>query len=99
MKRVGVTDSKKLDRDSWDNINNEFWDDYNEPFLEDAFKRGDNIRLLFDPVKAKSGTYESELKRIGDYKNSKAGDLLLEYGYEYDKLTATYKKVRKGTKE
>lgn len=91
MQRTGVTDPAKLNENSWENINNEFWDDYNEPFLEDAFKRGDNIRLVSDPVNAKSGTYKREINRIEGL-DDKGEGLASKYGYRYDESTATYVK-------
>jgi hypothetical protein len=66
--------------------NNEFWDKYNYPFLEDAFKRGDDIRLVSDPIKFKeSGTYARELNAI----NGENG-LAKKYGYIYDEKTKTF---------
>ncbi len=66
--------------------NEEFWDLYNYPFLEDAFKRGDNIRLVSDPKIWRNGTFAKELDAIEGEKG-----LAQKYNYSYDHSTATYK--------
>jgi len=68
--------------------NAEFWDTYNEPFLEESFKRGDNVRLVSDPATQRTGTYARELESI-----EKPGGLAEKYGYKYDEATNTWKKA------
>lgn len=66
----------------------EFWKRYNKPFLEKAFKRGDDIRLVSDPDRdggALTGFYKREIEEI-------EGGLASRYGYIYDASTSTYKK-------
>lgn len=80
-----IGDAKKL---GLEDGNNEFWDNYNRPFLEDAFKRGDDIRLVSDPIEfEKSGFYGRELETI----NGENG-LAKKYGYIYNGETKTYTK-------
>jgi hypothetical protein len=67
--------------------NAEFWNTYNEPFLEDAFKRGDNVRLVSDPKTQRTGTYARELDAI-----EKPGGLAEKYGYKFDEATNTWRK-------
>lgn len=68
--------------------NDEFWDKYNAPFLEDAFIRGDNIRLVSDTIKYNTGTYVKEIDTIsGDSKNI---GLAQKYNYIYHSTTKTY---------
>src|SRR5690554_3113663 len=70
--------------------NNEFWINYNLPFLEQAFQRGDDIRLVSDPDFYKNatdnigGTYKKELLAIDQLKT--------QYGYSYNSVTKTYYK-------
>ena len=48
---------KTLPEDEVLRLGNEvFWEQYNLPFLEKAFKRGDDIRLLSEPVTLFSGS-------------------------------------------
>jgi hypothetical protein len=72
--------------------NNEFWDEFNYPFLEQAFQRGDDVRLVSDPKiygndKEKGGYYKKELDTI----IGKDG-FAEKYGYFYDENTKTFKK-------
>ena len=67
--------------------NDEFWDLYNYPFLEDAFKRGDDIRLVSDKILDKTGTYAREIDAIEG-----ANGLAKKYGYSYDSNTKVYSK-------
>lgn len=74
-----------------------FWEKYNQPFLEDSFKRGDNVRLLSDPDAPanRTGFYERELKEIEGYTDANGNQvpgLKDKYGYDYDPVTHTYKK-------
>ena len=74
-----------------------FWQEYNRPFLEDSFKRGDDIRVVSNPKapENQTGFYDRELKEIEGYtdKNgNKVPGLKDKYGYEYDPVTHTYKK-------
>ena len=70
--------------------NNEFWTNYNLPFLEQAFQRGDDIRLVSDPdfyktaTDAIGGAYKKELLAIDQLK--------VQYGYSYNSTTKTYYK-------
>jgi len=70
--------------------NKEFWTNYNLPFLEQAFQRGDDIRLVSDPDFYKNatdvigGTYKKELLAIDQLKG--------KYGYSYNSATKTYYK-------
>ena len=74
-----------------------FWEEYNQPFLEDAFARGDDIRVLSDPEvpQNRTGFYERELREIEGH-NDESGNhvpgLAERYGYEYDPATHTYHK-------
>ena len=53
MEKSGKTRPK----DEVQRLGNEvFWEQYNLPFLKDAFKRGDDIRLLSEPVTLFSGS-------------------------------------------
>jgi|GEM_PF-3547374 len=79
--------AKELESKGWQAGNEEFWKTYNEPFLEDAFIRGDNVRLLSDPKTKATGMYGRELDMI----NGPDG-LAAKYGYYYDEAAATYKK-------
>ncbi|HTF81632.1 MAG TPA: hypothetical protein VL947_07900, partial [Cytophagales bacterium] len=74
-----------------------FWQQHNQPFLEESFKRGDNIRLLSDPEAPanRTGFYERELREIEGYKDAsgnKVPGLAEKYGYVYDPATHTYVK-------
>ena len=69
-----------------DNGKEVFWTSYNKPFLEEAFQRGDDIRLFSDPqVFQGPGFYGRELEEI-----TKFGGLADTYGYAYDASIATY---------
>ena len=77
--------------------NEDFWKQYNKPFLEDAFKRGDDIRLVSDPDNSLNINkfYERELKAIKGYTEpdgTLVQGLASRFGYIYDASTATYKK-------
>jgi hypothetical protein len=67
--------------------NNVFWTQYNLPFLEQAFQRGDDIRLVSDPTNAltRTGTYKKELEAIEN-------TLATKYNYSYNSVTKTYYK-------
>ena len=70
--------------------NNEFWTNYNLPFLEQAFQRGDDIRLVSDPSVYQSnaalgGTYKKELDAIMG-----SNGLAQQYGYTYNSTTKTF---------
>jgi len=75
----------------------EFWTDYNYPFLEDAFQRGDNIRVLSNKDYYKNASpeegsfFKRELEAIEDGWNGNQS-LMQKYGYSYDAQTFTYKK-------
>jgi hypothetical protein len=74
-----------------------FWQEYNQPFLEDSFKRGDDVRVLSDPNAPanRTGFYERELREIEGYTDAsgnKVPGLKDKYGYDYDPKTHTYKK-------
>lgn len=64
-----------------------FWEKYNQPFLEESFKRGDNVRVLSDPnaPENRTGFYERELNEI-----QKSEGLAEKYGYIYDPKTNSY---------
>jgi hypothetical protein len=66
-----------------------FWQKYNLPFLEDAFKRGDDVRLLSDPNNpaTRTGFYKRELDVIEG-----PGGLAEKYGYRYDAASASFVK-------
>jgi hypothetical protein len=74
-----------------------FWKKHNQPFLEDAFKRGDDIRLLSkDAPETRTGFYARELQEIQGGKNSagkKVPGLAEKYGYKYNPSTTSYEKV------
>ena len=67
--------------------NNVFWDDYNLPFLEQAFQREDDIRLVSDPtnILSRTGTYKRELEVIENL-------LANKYNYSYNSSTKRYYK-------
>ena len=67
--------------------NDAFWSTYNLPFLEQAFQRGDNIKLVSDPTNTltRTGTYKRELEAIEN-------TLAQQYNYSYDPITKTYYK-------
>ena len=72
-----------------------FWEEYNQPFLEDAFARGDNVRVLSDPEvpKNRSGFYDRELREIEGYTDARGNyvpGLAEKYGYVFDPVTHTY---------
>ncbi len=82
----------KLTSMGWDKGNNEFWEKYNLPFLEDAFKRGDNIRLVSDQsIENYTGTYKKELDAITG--RNGGINLIEKHNYFFDKETSTYKKI------
>lgn len=67
----------------------EFWDTYNLPFLEKAFQRGDDIRLVSDPNPSsgtRTGTYADELDEIDNH-------LMQQHNYHYNSQTKTYEKL------
>jgi hypothetical protein len=77
--------------------NEEFWSTYNYKFLEEAFQRGDNIRLVSDPdiyISSKNGgTYRQELEAIGYTPTKSIVDgLAKKYRYVYDEASKTYTK-------
>ncbi|MBA6156665.1 fibronectin type III domain-containing protein [Tenacibaculum sp. S7007] len=71
-----------------DDGNKVFWNTYNKTFLEKAFKRGDDVRLVSDPDFYKAatdeigGSYKKELIEIDRLK-----DL---YGYKYNSVSKTF---------
>jgi hypothetical protein len=70
------------------NGNTAFWNTYNLPFLEAAFQRGDNIRLVSNNAlgsPTRSGSYQLELEEIEDV-------LMQQYGYQFNSTTKTYEK-------
>lgn len=76
-----------------------FWERYNLPYLEEAFQRGDNIRLLSDPDAANvGGFYKRELEAINigwtKSDNTFITPLLRKYNYQYNPLKNTYEKIR-----
>lgn len=67
----------------------DFWINYNLPFLEAAFQRGDNIRLVSDPSPSsgtRTGSYANELDEIDNI-------LLQQFGYTYNQQNKTYEKL------
>jgi hypothetical protein len=89
---------KKLLSDYGEDMGKEiFWQRHNQPFLEDAFKRGDNVRLLSNPDNPanRTGFYARELTEVEGYVD-KAGNrvpgLAEKYGYKYNPVTKTYEK-------
>lgn len=73
------------------NGNKEFWDKYNYQFLEKAFERGDDIRVVSDPSQdspSRFGTFANELDAIENPKNG----LMHKYDYKYNPETKTYEK-------
>jgi hypothetical protein len=74
-----------------------FWNQYNYRFLEDAFQRGDNIRLLSNKFVFKESSdqvgsfFKREIIAIEDGWGGQAS-LMEKYGYTYDVNTFTYKK-------
>jgi hypothetical protein len=82
----------------WRHGTDEFWRKYNLPYLAEAFKRGDNVRLVSDPYvyirdSIIGGTYKRELEAIGYSPTRELLDgLAKKYGYVYDELSKIYKK-------
>lgn len=85
MKKAGF-DDVRANQLGWKHGNDEFWNVYNEKFLIDAFKRGDDIRLVSDPEIFRNGTYARELKLIEEV-------AVVKYGYKFDSKTKTYYKI------
>lgn len=77
-----------------------FWDRYNLPYLEKAFERGDDIRLLSDPTTlfGNTGFYQREIEAITlGWKRSDGTAveaLSKKYNYSYNSSTKTYEKIR-----
>ena len=77
-----------------------FWNRYNLPFLEEAFQRGDDIRLLSDPstLFGSTGFYQREIEviTIGWKKTdgTKVEYFLKKYNYRFNSLTKVYEKIR-----
>jgi len=76
----------------WKKVTDEFWDVANKPWLEDAIKRGDNIRFVSNPTDdlaiyvTKKGSKEFVLDGAGNKIKSIIGrevDLLKENGYRF----------------
>jgi hypothetical protein len=67
---------------------------YNLPFIENAFKRGDNIRLLSDYSNPDIlfGFFQREVEAI----LGKTGEmgLMEKYGYKLNEATATFEKIK-----
>ncbi len=76
-----------------------FWTRYNLPFLEDAFRRGDDIRLLSEPdnLFSSTGFYGREIDVISRGWNKADGTVLEPlmkiYNYSYSEVTKTYTKI------
>lgn len=76
-----------------------FWERYNQPFLEDSFRRGDNVRLLSNPSNPanRTGFYNRELREIEGYTDAsgtRVPGLAERYGYVYDPATDSYVRRR-----
>ncbi len=77
-----------------------FWKRYNLPFLEEAFKRGDDIRLLSDPTTlfGSTGFYQREIEVITQGWQKADGSfvpaLKTKYDYQFNELTKTYEKIK-----
>lgn len=86
-------------KEALNKANELFWEKYNLPFLEDAFKRGDDIRLLSDPTTlfSNTGFYQRELEVITQGWKTPDGNfispLMKKYGYKYNTKTNTYEKI------
>ncbi|WP_298778380.1 hypothetical protein [uncultured Polaribacter sp.] len=76
-----------------------FWNRYNLPFLEEAFKRGDDVRLLSDPTTlfGSTGFYQREIEVITQGWTKADGTLVsplkTKYNYKFNELTKTYEKI------
>jgi hypothetical protein len=68
-----------------------FWDTYNYPLLNNAFERGDDIRLASDPIEHRNGVYAKELQTIEEG-TDEASALMTEHNYIYNPSTSTYEK-------
>lgn len=70
------------------------------PFLEEAFKRGDNIRLLSEPKNlfSSAGFYGREIEAITRGWTKADGTfvepLMKKYKYRFNELSQTYEKIR-----
>ncbi len=77
-----------------------FWVRYNLPYLEEAFKRGDDVRLLSDPSTLFGATgffaREMEVITLGlkDANGIRGTPLVTKYGYRYNDAVKTYEKIR-----
>ena len=77
-----------------------FWNRYNLPFLEQAFARGDDIRLLSEPstLFTSTGFYQREIEVIKQGWTKADGTfvqpLKTKYNYKFNDLTKTYEKIK-----
>jgi hypothetical protein len=77
-----------------------FWNRYNLPFLEQAFARGDDIRLLSEPstLFSSTGFYQREIEVIKQGWTKADGTfvqpLKTKYNYKFNDLTKTYEKIK-----
>ncbi|PWS28680.1 hypothetical protein DHW03_02200 [Pedobacter yonginense] len=77
-----------------------FWSEYNLPFLEQAFARGDDIRLLSEPQTLFSsiGFYQREIEVINVGWTKPDGTFIQplksRYNYKFNDITKTYEKIR-----
>ena len=77
-----------------------FWRDYNLPFLEEAFARGDDIRLLSEPqtLFSATGFYQREIEVITTGWKKPDGTFIQplknKYNYKFNEITKTYEKIK-----
>ncbi|OXG00769.1 hypothetical protein B0A64_19280 [Flavobacterium araucananum] len=77
-----------------------FWNRYNLPFLEEAFSRGDDIRLLTEPqtLFSASGFYQREIEVITIGWKKPDGTFIEplknKYNYKFNDVTKSYEKIK-----
>ncbi|WP_264536974.1 fibronectin type III domain-containing protein [Flavobacterium sp. N1736] len=77
-----------------------FWNRYNLPFLEEAFSRGDDIRLLTEPqtLFSGSGFYQREIEVITIGWKKPDGTFIeplkTKYNYKFNDVTKSYEKIK-----
>jgi hypothetical protein len=77
-----------------------FWNQYNLPFLEQAFARGDDIRLLSEPgtLFSSTGFYQREIEVITQGWTKTDGafiqPLKTKYNYKFNDATKSYEKIK-----
>lgn len=98
LKKLGKTSPTKAEIIS--EANEIFWNKYNLPFLEEAFSRGDDIRLLTEPqtLFSSSGFYQREIEVITIGWKKPDGTFIqplkTKYNYKFNDITKSYEKIK-----